>query len=414
MNRIVSLACLCVLAVVGLAAAPSAAHAAPKPKVAILGLELKDDGTGIDERSANIARMLTDALRKRANVQNGPYNLSPGSDKELVDAMLLGGCGSSAETDCMVRIGGDMAADFLIFGRLEKQGKGFQVSLTLLDIGKKTIVRRLSDIIPAGETGQVDLDRWGKSLYSRLAGVSNKGSITVTANVESGQVFIDGVPKANLVKGKAQISGLDEGKVKVRVESDGAVTEQVVTVSGGDTAEVRANLDKGGSSSTTDGTTDTTTGEGTTGTANLNLSTEGSVSKRPGAGWRKVFIGSAIVAAAAGGTALALWISYRGTNENGPGGSFSQCVLGSDAPEDPTGDWDSKCTRMKVVTALDIIGIGAVVLGGVAFYKGYISAPDAESPSQGASRRRKAKRSPVTFTPVITEQGAGATMRIDW
>jgi hypothetical protein len=425
MNRVVSLVCLTVLAAVAVIAVPRVARAAPKPTVAILGLELKDDGTGIDERSANIARLLTEALRKRAKVPNGPYNLSPGSDKELVDAMLLGGCNSSAETDCMVKIGTDMAADFLIFGKLEKQGKGgFQVSLTLLDIGKKQIVRRLPDIIPSSDTGDIALERWGKSLYSRLAGVSNKGSVLVTANVQSGQVFIEGQPKANLVKGSARITGLDEGKVKLRVESEGSISEQVITINGGETTEVDVKLagktgDTGTGGTGTGGTGDTGLGTGGTGdTGGINISREGTVGQsRPGGVWRKVFVGAAALTGVAG----AAWgVSYYMYSSK-----YTDHVANSDecgnpaALDDMTNNPDlrSACKwRDRTEIAVGVT-IGAAVIAGAAFYLGYIRPPDideAPPPSGPTARRHKKKRNPVSFTPIITGDGGGATVRIDW
>jgi hypothetical protein len=419
MNRVVTLVCLVGLAFVGMAVTPRDAHAQPKKKVAVLGLELKDDGSGIDERSANIARLLTEALRRRAKQPNGPYNLSPGSDKELVDAVLLAGCGSP-DKDCMVKIGADMVADFLIYGKMEKQGKGFQVTLTLLDVGAKANVRTLSDIIPSGDTGDIALERWGKSLYARLAGESNKGAVRVVANVDSGQVFIDGQPKGNLVKGQARIAGLDEGKFKLRVESDGAIKEQSITINGGETTEVdikltpRADLGTGNTGGVV-GPGDTT-GTGFTGT------TEGTISgPKPGGFWRKTAIASGIVAVAAGAT---WYYSYTKINDANDklclDATDTSCVLpgaaGSAERADHISKYNDQGNKFKKVTwvaaPLTIAAGGLFVFSVV---RGFIM-PGSATPSEapGTIVLHRHGKTKVTLTPVVTPEAGAATVRIDW
>ena len=421
MNRVVSLLCLGLLVAV---LAPTRVEAAPKPTVAILGLELKDDGTGIDERSANIARLLTDALRKRARTQTGPYTVAPGSDKELVDAVLLAGC-AGADMDCMIQIGAEMATDFLIYGRLEKGGKGntkgFQISLTLLDIAKKDRVRQLTESIPANETGPTDLERWGKTLYGRLAGESNKGTLMVSANVATGSVYVDNQPKGNLVQKQARIQGLDAGRIRVRVESDGWIAEdKFVVIEGGETSELTVTLKKqgggdggtggggGGRGPGGDGGTIGGPGSGDGGGTGITISQEGTLSRdRPGGAWRKVFWGSAIVAVGAGGVWGYSFAQYRFLNDPDP----SSDMCDDQALRTMDSEFDSSCSALSRTYIAAPITLGAAAVAAFSYYMGYMRS---DTSNERAAMRRGKRKNPITVAPVLTPDGAGATLSLEW
>src|SRR5207302_6127239 len=126
--RAISLVCLSLALLAG---AARAAHA--KPTIAILGLEVVDNGGGVDEKSTKVAKDLTEALRARAKVGTGPYTLAPGSDKDLLEMKLLSGCDNEA-TPCMASMGTELAADKLLYGKVEKEQTGFQITLRLLDV----------------------------------------------------------------------------------------------------------------------------------------------------------------------------------------------------------------------------------------------------------------------------------------
>src|SRR4051812_36981721 len=83
----------------------SAAFAGNKPKIAVLGIEVV--GGEVTTADAQIAKELTEALRGRAKVGTGPYEMAPGSDKELIDEKLLKNCDTEAPA-CMASIGGDL------------------------------------------------------------------------------------------------------------------------------------------------------------------------------------------------------------------------------------------------------------------------------------------------------------------
>ena len=218
---------------------------AKKPKVAILGLEVVEAG-GIDAKIAKLATNLTTALRKRASLGAGPYKLAPNSNKDLLEMKLLGGCDSEAR-ECMAKIGRDLGADVVMYGKLQKRKKGYQISLSLLDARKKQMIRTKSEMIGLDDTSPARVNEWARRLYNQLTGVPEQGKILITANVPDGKVYINNEIKGALTDGTREITGVAEGTMEVRVEADGYATyATTVTVKGGKTAEVKANLNPGG------------------------------------------------------------------------------------------------------------------------------------------------------------------------
>src|SRR5206468_10060463 len=115
MTRALSLTCLAIL-MIGAAGASAFA----KPSIAVLGLEVIDASGAPPQQDTQVAKELTDGLRSRAKAGTGPYQLAPGSDKELIDEKLLKACDNEAAT-CMAAIGNELGADILMFGHIERQ-----------------------------------------------------------------------------------------------------------------------------------------------------------------------------------------------------------------------------------------------------------------------------------------------------
>ena len=205
-----------------LVAVAVARPAAAKPSVAVLGLEVTDTGSasgGVDAKSTQFAATLTEVLRARAKIASGPFVLAAGTDKDLVEMKLLSGCDNEAN-DCMAGIGVELAADRVVLGHVEQQAKGYQVSLKLLNVAQKRTEFSTSDLIPYADTSGRALDTWGKTLYAKVTGASNQGTLVVKANVDRGAVYLDGVVRGNVSGGTARITGLDSGDYKLAVESD--------------------------------------------------------------------------------------------------------------------------------------------------------------------------------------------------
>lgn len=228
--------------VLGVLITATGVASAGKPTIAILGLEVI--GSDGDAKTTQFAKDLTEALRSRPKAGTGPYTLAPGSDKDLLELKLLSKCESEAPA-CMAAIGKDLAADRLLYGRVEKRSTGYQLSLRLLDVGTKAVERSTSDIVAYADSTGASLFAFAKKSYAKLAGVTDQGSLVVKANVDRGTVYLDGQPRGSLSAGAAQIAGLSEGKYKLRIEAQGhAAYETTIMIHAGETTTTVADLER--------------------------------------------------------------------------------------------------------------------------------------------------------------------------
>ncbi len=437
--RAISLVCLS-LAV--LAGAARAAHA--KPTVAILGLEVVDNGGGVDEKSTKVAKDLTEALRNRAKVGTGPYALAPGSDKDLLEMKLLSGCDNEA-TACMASMGTELAADKLLYGKVEKQQGGFQVTLRLLDVSSKTNEKTTTDIIPTAESSGSDLQRWGKQLYNRLSGGSDQGTLLVKANVDRGTIYIDKQVKGSLVGGTARISGLSEGTHEIAIEAEGKLRyEAKVSVSGGEETTHNAELENnaikvtpphgGSGEGSGSGSDEHITGE----LGGSQISREGTVSQdeHPGRMSRALFWTSLVVTASSATGMTITGLQVRGPLREDKENAIRMWQTAH--PGDSTLSGDDACTpaanlagmgdqlAAAVADKCDIgkrralitnVLVGTTVIAAAAtivfYYKGYVQAEHESRTATSTSQRKK--RSPsVVFAPTVSPDQVGAALQIDF
>jgi hypothetical protein len=216
------------------------AEAQPKPTVAVLGLEVIDDSGTIDDAAVAFARALTDGLRRRAMLGKGPYTLAPNSNKDLLELKLLSDCGDEGRA-CMAEIGRELGAERLLYGKVEKRPRGFQVSLKLLNTQTGAMERTLSDVVPGDGAAGAALESQARSLYNRLAGLPDTGSIWVRANVDDGTVYVDGEVATTLAQGEATVSGLEPGSHALALESEGYGRYEIeVSVAAGERTDVAA------------------------------------------------------------------------------------------------------------------------------------------------------------------------------
>jgi hypothetical protein len=392
----------------------SVATAEAKPSVAVLGIEVISKSGRVDAKTTNIAKKLTAELRRRASMGNGPFQLAPNSDKDLLELKLLSDCASEGR-GCMSKIGADLKADRLLYGKLEKLGgKGYQVSLNLLNVGKRTMERNTSDLIPKTEVDQAGISKWARVLYNRLSGVPSQGSVVIKANVSSGTVTVDGEPKGSLSGGKLRISGLSAGSHKVRVESPGHQPyEGDVIVSAGEAAEVSASLQAkaiGGGG-----------GTGTPGKAG-----------RPG-GTSRVLFWTSLVVTGLGATAVTVTgLQVRGSlkddqeeavrawqNANGmelnQGNACADAATRSDALAKAVVD---ACDAGKSRANLTNIFLGATVASALAagyfYWKGYIKAKKSTRSERMSRKRRNKRKHNVVVTPQLGPNQIGAGVAIEF
>ncbi len=216
-----------------------------KPKIAILGLEAAPGSSGaVDPATTQIARSVTRELRQRAQAVASPYAVAANSSKELTDEKLLMSCDSEAPS-CMAVIGAGLAADVLLYGRVEKKGELYKISLKRLEVKDKTIVAAGEDL-PVGST-VVGL---AKRMFVKLVGASSvTGTLMVKAMSQSGtligvgNVMIDEESHGKLTAGRVTLTGLAEGRHVLAIEAGGYRRfEETVTIHGGEQATLNALL----------------------------------------------------------------------------------------------------------------------------------------------------------------------------
>jgi len=387
-----------------------AGPAAAKPTIAILGLEVVDDGSGIDAKATQFADAMTEALRQRARAGSGPFSLAPGAnDKNLIEMKLLSGCDNEA-TSCMAAIGDELAANRLLYGKVEKRPNGYQVSLKLLNVETKSAERSTSEVVPYNEAAGTALSGWGKKLYSKITGVSTQGTLIVKANVERGTVYLDGEVKGNLVGGTARITGLAAGDYKLSVDAPCYVTtDRKVAVEGGKDLTEKVTLDRNMAGDCADkaGGGDTTGGSGTgdrdlggTGDGSRIITGDVSQDVRPGGGARALFWTSTAVTVLGAG-AWAYGYSQIKANEDG-------CPVGSTSDSD-----DPECKAGFRGRTLTQVGIPVTVAAGAAaayfFYKGYVASKKTERPVATRQRGRD-----VLVAPTVSATSVGGVVQIEF
>lgn len=399
----------------------AASALAAKPTVAVLGLEVIDtSGGAIDQASTTVAHDLTEELRKRAKLPAGPYQLQSGSDKELIDEKLIKNCDNEA-ISCMAEIGKDLGAEFLIYGRVEKRPDGYTVTINLLNVGKKKFERARSPfMIKSTEKDAQSIAAAAKKVYNDLTGQTEMGTLVVRTNADRGVVFIDKQQRGTLSSGTATITQLPEGRYSLEIEADGfrRSTETTVTIRSGETTTTPVQLSeaKGGGG----GVVGPTGPDSGSGNGNVEIGHTGTVSDSGSGnrGWKKLAIIGGVATVGFGVGFGITWSALKKT-----GGGFpsygDNCVDNGMGGFTPThGASQADCdhgSRNKNLTYVTGIGLG--IAGGFtlfALYKAYISKD--ERPPVGATTvgRRERPKKTLVVTPVISPDGGGATLQLDW
>ncbi len=213
-----------------------------KPKVAVLRVDVVLTGGKTDAKTAVVANKLTAAIRQ-ATRERGPYRLAPNTNKDLLELKLLYSCSNEAPA-CMAKIGRSMKSKRLLWGKLAHKGDHYLVTVNLLNVPKKSMLRSTTVRIPMGQANSAGIRRWGRTLYNRLTGMQDHGKLHIVANASSGVVLIDGNPSTNLKNGKADVSGLSEGTHELEIKADGFKPySETVSVEGGKKTTVNATLE---------------------------------------------------------------------------------------------------------------------------------------------------------------------------
>jgi len=372
-----------------------------KPSIAVLGLEVVEESDTPDAKGAAFAEALTEALRQRARLGTGPFSLAAGSDKNLIEMKLLSGCDSEANA-CMAGIGGELAADRLLYGRIQRNGSNYQISLKLLNVDTKSIERTTSDLAPIGEMSTANLSALGKKLYAKITGVSSQATLIVKANVATGTVYLDGEPKGQLVGGTARVEGLAAGDYKLMVESECYLrSESKISIDGGKDSTESVDLEKNAAS----GCGGVNGGGGSVVGPDDRRIISGGVSQdsRPGGGSRALFWATGAVALAGTG----VWVYAKVDMYNYSAGC-------SKITEVDVVPGSGECKKGNDAETLAYVSGGIAIAAGVVasyfYYKGYISPPKSRERALNA----RAPRRTFLVAPTVSTTTVGGVLHIEF
>jgi hypothetical protein len=400
---------------------------AGKPLIAVLGLEVVDSSGTPTPQDTQVAKALTEGLRSRAKAGSGPYQIAGNSDKELIDEKLLKNCDSESPV-CMAQIGNDLGADVLMYGKIEKKGTAYTVTMKLLEVHRKIVEKSWNEPIPLSQTNEAELQRWAKNIYAKLTGQSTAGQILVKLqNGDHGTILLNGDEKGSITNGVGQVASVEEGKYKLEVQSEGfRPWSDSITVRPGETTNVGVKLEKADGGNRI---IEPPPGGGPPGGGGIVV--EGG--SRGSATWKGVFIGSVVVGLAGGGIVL------YGRNQISDARS-ALCAGGAYNPDMPDANHpvvDPSCAKPSSLsnpltpsqvdsynskgdsgrTLTWVGGVTAGVAGAfaiVALYKGFIAKDSGGSSGEHAVNGKRVRRDRFVVTPIVAPDGGGATLRFDW
>jgi PEGA domain len=422
MIRVLSSACVVLL----LLATGGKAWAGGKPTIAVLGLEVYDNGSGIDPETTKAAKELTAALRERVRAGTGPYVPATSGEKELIDEKLLNNCDSEAPP-CMAAIGAELSAEALMYGKIEKSSQNgqtiYKVSIKLLNVPRKQLASSTVETLPLAESTGARVSTHAKNWYNKLVGITTGGTVAIKANIDRGTVLVDGDAKGTLTSGSLTLPGIAEGRHTLAVEAPSYQRyETQITVRNDETLQQSVTMVE--MSSLPKKTTSASAGESISREGTVGTSSKSNI-------WKPVFYGTAVVEAGAIGFAVfELLEGKSNARKIDQKGDFARTVGAltnhdcTNKPDkftefksnNPTNldvkRYEDACTNWKfqkvgwVATGV----VGAALIG--SFYMAFMR--DREPTETRTANGGHKKRRELAITPVITPDGGGATLRFDW
>jgi len=401
MTRAFSSVCLALVLI-----AAGASSVLAKTKLAILGLEVTAASGGkIEEDVGKVAKDLTAALRKRVDTGATSYVLVKDGEKELVDEKLMNSC-ETEKPECMAQIGGQLGADVIIYGKIEKQPKGYQVTLKLLRVNGKSM-ESWGEAISTRETGAADLARIAKKAFSTLTHENGDGWLVVKTNVDRGTVLIDEKEVGTLSSGRARINDLPEGRYTLAIEpAEGTKYqrfEEKVSITAGKATERDIELKETGPMVDCD--------------PKVSLDCGGTIGDGGKKGgntvWKGLAIGGVGIGVAGTGYLIFNFVKLRGFRDKthvDPMMPSMKCIE-NESGGTACADGEKASTRTWIGGG---IAVGGAVIATIGILKAYVftGSSEASSPTSTVGRQRKKRQFAVT--PIVSPNGGGATVQIDW
>ena len=298
----------------------------------------------------------------------------------------------------MSEIGKDIDADVLVFGKLEKDGGGFQATIVMLDVKKKTTIKTVFVAVPPG-AGSDAVRSIAKKTYLELAPTtSGTAKLVITANVSTGSVFVDDELRETLSDGRATLS-LSEGRYRIAIESDGYKRKEITVKLTEDDSATESfeltRLGKGGGGGGFDP-------------------------------WKPIF--GITAAAALGLGAYSLYALVRSKNPEvntedrmkifmrRPGMTMEK-INEADCTAENRNDLTIGASFRDSCTYTDrnhTFGYIAAGVGAVALVAGYFAFVRGGSKEPTSTAQRRGRKPAIAITPTLSPEGGGATLRIDW
>ncbi|HEY0478156.1 MAG TPA: hypothetical protein VGD37_11595 [Kofleriaceae bacterium] len=405
---------------------------ADKPRIAVLGLEAAPAAGGlIDPAAQLVAKEITRELRQRVQTPACPYVMAPNSSQELLDEKILMSCDTEA-ADCMVVIGAGLASDVVLYGRVDRRGESFRVSLKLLDVKRRTVQPAI-DEVPVGAA----VSGVSRRLYNKLIGDGPRsdGTLLVRARsdtgaaVRGGMVKVDDEPRGQLTGGKLIVTEVIDGQHSVAIEVPGHRRfEEIVMVHGGTQATIDALLHA----------TEPAPPERPERPERPDAPV---APGRPSPLWK--LAAGAGVAIALGGGGFAFYSYDREVNHNSPrfqvaidpltGKQYqkfsapdsSDCGKTSDKitgerhtvfPGENRGIFDRACTwHTRTYLGIGVAAVGGLVaIGSLIMMSRDPGPPDRPVTGARARQSERARRSELGIIPIVTPELAGAQLSLDW
>lgn len=404
--------------------------ASAKPKVAVLGLEQVDKAGS--KATQDAARAVTEGLRQ-ASRAGGPFDASD-TQRELSDEKMLAGCGPDSreaeERECVKKIAATLSVGAVVYGKiaLTDGKKNLEVRVWLLNLDRSA--PKNATVTASASASAAELQGVGKKLYSELTGApppAATGGFSFKTKAPAGIVYINGEPRGQISSGEYKSPPLADGEYKIRVEAEGyKKLEDTVRVKNGQVSSIDVKLEEKEAVKPPPDDEDKASRPVRDGDKpSVDLSREGTVSKRSSrTGWKVVAVTGFVVAAAAGGYAAyenskidegAIPAGAKKFDAFDFGAFSANCSANNsrivETNVDGRAAWVTACeSNKKTAFAMTGVGVG-VVVGLVGTYMGFIRSDS--GPERSASTRR-ARKPRFAVTPVVSPDGGGATFRLDF
>jgi hypothetical protein len=268
----------------------------------------------------------------------------------------------------------------------------------MVDVKKKTTIKTTFVAVPPGASSDA-VRNIAKKTYVELAPTaSGTAKLMIKANVASGSVFVDDELRETLSDGNATLS-LPEGRYRIAVESDGYRRKEItIKLSEDDSATESFELKKQG------------TGGGGGGGIDP---------------WKPIFGVTAVAALALGGYSLYALIQAKNIIKELDDAEQAAIVMAGGT--DPIGDDDCTDALRKDATVSNdfkqacdysdtnwTFGFIAGGVGAVALVAGYFAFVHGDSKEPSRTAQRGTRKPAIAITPILSPEGGGAMLRIDW